>query len=86
MQDFTGEFDPELKGVTLTNADAIRLAHNSFSPPEASIAEAQQRTAGDDDDVYHFISYVYRDGAIWELDGLQAGPIKHVECTQVRGR
>ena len=83
MQDFTADFPADMKGITIGNADGIRVAHNSFSAPEAHLSDEKAKQATEDDDVYHFVSYIHKGGAIWELDGLQQGPIKHCECTKV---
>jgi ubiquitin carboxyl-terminal hydrolase L5 len=40
-----------------------------------------KRKATEDDDVYHFIAYVHFNGRLYELDGIQKGPILHSECT-----
>jgi ubiquitin carboxyl-terminal hydrolase L5 len=55
FKEFTQEFPPEFRGDTLTNSDMIREVHNSFARSSPFIDETQ-RTATEDDDVYHFIA------------------------------
>lgn len=31
---------------------------------------------------YHYIAYIYKNGFVWELDGLKARPYKIRECKQ----
>lgn len=69
---FTQDLDPELRGSQIGDYEPLRNAHNSFAPPEAFAYEGK---GGKDKDVYHFVSFIFRNGSIWELDGLQEGPI-----------
>lgn len=70
---FTEGFDPATRGLALSNSDTIRQVHNSFSRQQ--MFEFDQNLAKKDDDVYHFIGYIPIGGRLYELDGLQDGPI-----------
>ena len=69
LREFTLDFDAETKGMSISNSDIIRDAHNSFARPEPIVL--QSRPAQEDDDVFHFVAYVPRGGSVFELDGLQ---------------
>ena len=81
FKDFTSHFPADLRGEAIGSSDDIRTAHNSFGRSEdafLSDPSKPKRVATDDDDVFHFIAYVPHDesGSVFELDGLQPGPIK----------
>ncbi|MCJ1475460.1 hypothetical protein MMC13_004122 [Lambiella insularis] len=80
FKDFTKAFPSELRGEALSNSELIRDVHNSFARASPFIDETQ-RTAGDDDDVYHFIAYTSINNILYELDGLQPAPISHGPST-----
>ena len=74
FKDFAMPLPASDRGDAIGSCDQIRLAHNSFSRSE--FFEFGKTKATDKDDVYHFISYIYFKGFIYELDGLQPGPIQ----------
>lgn len=76
-----GHADPslQLRGECLSNSELIRTTHNSFARASPFIDETQ-RTASEDDDVYHFIAYTPINDTLYELDGLNQAPISHGPC------
>ena len=80
FKEFTCHFPPDLRGEAIGSSDEIRTAHNSFGRSEDAFLSdptKAKRMATDDDDVFHFIAYVpHENGCVYELDGLQQGPIQ----------
>ena len=75
--------------VTWTGIDeflVLRNLHNSLSRSseraDLDIAlichkvERQGRGSGENDEAFHFISYVPVNGVVWEVDGLRRQPVR----------
>ncbi|KAJ1720029.1 hypothetical protein LPJ53_005285 [Coemansia erecta] len=84
--DFSSELPADMRGLALSNSDEIRAVHNSFVRPEAFLGEQESREATESDDLFHFVSYVPKDGRLYELDGLKPGPVDHGECADWMAR
>ncbi|OQR68747.1 ubiquitin carboxyl-terminal hydrolase isozyme L5-like [Tropilaelaps mercedesae] len=77
LKEFAKDFDSQMKGLTISNCHVIRNVHNSFA--RQHIVEFEQKCAKQDEDVYHFVSYIHFKGKVYELDGLQEGPLEHCD-------
>ena len=76
FKEFTSSFDAGMKGLALSNSEEIRNVHNSFA--RQSIFEFDSKVdKKEDEDIFHFVAYVPINGRIYELDGLQEGPLDH---------
>jgi len=78
LKDFTKLLDPEMRGLSLSNSKEIKQAHNSFSRPVA-FEMPDDNIQDEEGEAYHFVAYIPDKGKIYELDGLQEGPI---ECAE----
>lgn len=72
FKEFTAALDPQMKGLTLSNSDPIRKAHNSFRQ-QTSFEIVQEKD--EKGDAFHFVAYICHDKKVYELDGLKAGPV-----------
>nr|XP_032802584.1 ubiquitin carboxyl-terminal hydrolase isozyme L5 isoform X2 [Petromyzon marinus] len=73
-------FAKQMKGLALSNSDTIRQVHNSFARQQ--MFEWDGRAAGKDEDAFHFVAFVPKQGRLYELDGLRDGPIDLGACDQ----
>lgn len=76
----TASVTPKLRGVAIGANEVLRKAHNSFRVPD--IVEVPEKKHTATEDPYHFIAYVQAAGRLYEIDGLQTGPIDWGEATQ----
>jgi len=77
LKQFSASFPPDLRGEAISGSEEIRTAHNSFARNDSFLSEPRYKNAQENDDVFHFIAYVPHNNIVYELDGLQAGPISH---------
>ena len=73
----TIDMDPLIKGLTLSNCEKIKTENNKFNDVE--------KGNDNNNDIYHFISFIHFKNAIYEIDGFQEGPIlleKNIEFNE----
>lgn len=76
FKDFTASFPPSLKGVAISSSEPIKKAHNAFGRTDAFLNDGKYISRHSaSEDVFHFVAYIPQDGTVYELDGLQEGPI-----------
>ncbi|CAJ1963063.1 unnamed protein product [Cylindrotheca closterium] len=76
FKEFTASFPPSLKGVAISSSEPIRKAHNSFGRQDAFLNDGKFVSPfRQSDDVFHFVAYIPKGNTVYELDGLQEGPI-----------
>lgn len=73
LKSFTINMDPANIGLTISNCEKIKIEHNKFAHPEPFVFTKEY--AQDGDDVFHFVAYIHFKNSIYEIDGLQEGPI-----------
>jgi len=73
LKTFTDGMDPATRGLAISNSEKIRTEHNKFAHPEPFVFT--KKIAKDGDDVFHFVAYLHFKDSIYEIDGLQKGPI-----------
>eukprot|EP00177_Eucheuma_denticulatum_P005007 GFKZ01009126.1.p1 GENE.GFKZ01009126.1~~GFKZ01009126.1.p1 ORF type:complete len:326 (-),score=60.81 GFKZ01009126.1:985-1962(-) len=79
FREFTQGMDPVTKGMVVGNSEKIREAHNSFAPQEHLVFENNANT--EKEDPFHFVAYIPHNNRVYELDGLQQGPLDLGEIT-----
>jgi len=75
FKSFTESFPPDLKGEAIGASEELKKAHNSFARTDAFLQEGKIHVTTGDEDVFHFVAYIPSDNKVYELDGLQSGPI-----------
>ncbi|XP_038650817.1 ubiquitin carboxyl-terminal hydrolase isozyme L5 isoform X2 [Scyliorhinus canicula] len=80
FKEFSQSFDAAMKGLALSNSEVIRQVHNGFARQQ--MFEFDAKTAGKEEDAFHFVSYFPVHGRLYELDGLREGPIDLGTCNQ----
>lgn len=73
FKQFVSNFDPDTKGLALSNSEVIRQVHNSFARQQ--MFEIEEKGPSKEEDAYHFVAYLPIKGRLYELDGLKEAPI-----------
>ena len=71
--------DSQTRGWSLNDSETIKRVHNSFAKPEPFIVSHNKKSKKGE--AFHFVSFVPFKGKLYELDGLQSGPILLGDCT-----
>jgi len=74
LRSFGLQLDSYSRGLTIGQCQKIRETHNSFAPPEPFVKMGSKK-ATSKDDVFHFVAFIYKNNRVYELDGLQEGPV-----------
>jgi len=78
FKQFTDGLDDESRGYAIGSSEKIRATHNSFRPNVSlEISQEEDKKKGD---AFHFVSYVWHKGTVYELDGLQRCPVVVGAC------
>ncbi|CAO3636168.1 unnamed protein product [Cunninghamella echinulata] len=76
FKQFTQDFSPLMKGLSLSNSESIRESQNRVArswPNKVNHHPPPHR--------YHYVSYIPFEGYLYELDGLKRGPLRLGPCT-----
>ena len=82
FKSFTASFPPDLKGEAIGASADLQQAHNAFARKDAFLHEGDQFEATGNEDIFHFVAYLPFGNKVYELDGLQSGPIAIGELVQ----
>merc|ERR1711971_565198 len=77
FKDTISSLPPHLKGEAIAANQVICNAHNCFGRNRSIFLSDTKRSPPiNEQDIFHFIAYVpHSDGHVYELDGLQSGPV-----------
>ncbi|KAG2193833.1 hypothetical protein INT47_004700 [Mucor saturninus] len=94
--EFTRGFSPINRGLCLGNSDEIRRIHNAYAPAHQiaeelltnnTAATVTTAAVADSDSMkyetdYHYVTYIFKNGFLWEMNGLDNRPKKICPCTK----
>ena len=83
FKSFSQDLPADMRGLCLSNSLEIRQIHNEFGNIEEILAFGEEdEDIGKDNkekskDPFHFVSFISKNGQIYELDGLRDAPLVH---------
>lgn len=80
FKEFIAELPADLRGMALTNSEAIRTAHNSFISFGSINADQNDKEEGGD--AFHFVALLPQDGKLTILDGMAEEPYVAAQADQ----
>eukprot|EP00934_Nitzschia_sp_Nitz4_P001614 Nitzschia sp. Nitz4//scaffold146_size56529//18190//19257//NITZ4_006573-RA/size56529-processed-gene-0.50-mRNA-1//1//CDS//3329536626//1614//frame0 len=75
FKEFTATFPPPLKGISVGSSEAIKKVHNALGRMSSKLSDGKMRMSKTEGEAFHFVAYVPVNGVVYELDGLQKGPV-----------
>ena len=75
FKEFTSMFPYDMRGDMIGQQEVIREKHNSFAQRDPFVSTEDKSDDDGTGDAHHFVAYVEKNGGVYELDGLKAGPI-----------
>jgi len=75
FKEFATWVDYSMRGDLIGQQDEIRICHNRFARPEPFVSD-EKKEADESAEAFHFVAYIEKNGAVYELDGLKGGPIR----------
>ena len=75
IKDFAAAVPADIRGSMLNSNSTLRDAHNSFARPDTFLDTGDDEDDPKSGEAFHFVAYVRVGNRVFEMDGLNRGPI-----------